>query len=131
MKIVSLRNNVAHGYTNISDQYHISEFKKYLEGSTQIESILYPMLQRLHYYQIVNTEILGELEYKFRVLDFSGSNASFLEKEVHAKFAHGGMVPQSNKLYVTSNDNKHWICLEPHWKFSFCPECKHRKVANF
>jgi hypothetical protein len=98
--LVSLRNNVSHGYTAINEQLHISQFNEYSKTSTEVESILNPILKRLHYYQIVHVEILGQNKFKFRVLDFSGSNASFLEKEIETSFVDLNSIPQSNKIYV-------------------------------
>lgn len=127
-KIVSLRNNVTHGYTAINEQLHMVQFTEYSKIASEIESILNPIFKRLHYYQIVHTEILGQNRFKFRVLDFSASNASFLEKEVETAFQNIDSIPKSNKIYITSPDNSQWICLEPYWKFIFCPECKHPRL---
>lgn len=127
-KIVSLRNNISHGYTAINEQLHISQFNEYSKISSEVESILNPIFKRLHYFQIVHVAIIGQNMFKFRVLDFSGSNASFLEREIETGFSDFNSIPQSNKIYVVSPENSQWFCLEPYWKFNYCPECKHPRL---
>lgn len=126
--IVNLRNDTDHGYTELSDHIHIGKFNEKIKVASEIEYILYPYFKRFYYYQIASTDIKANNQFVFRVLDFSGSNSSFLEKEIEVRLNGNMNLPQSQKVYLVSQNLNSWVCLEPHWIFNICPSCQHPRL---
>ncbi len=126
--IVNMRNDISHGYTELNDNIHITTFNEKISVVGELEQLLYPLFRRFNFFQIVSTDIKPANVFGFRVLDFSGSNSSFLEKEIEATFTDHDSLPQSKKMYLVSKDLKQWISLHPHWIFNVCPACKHPRL---
>jgi hypothetical protein len=123
-KIAFIRNEKrGHGYIECNDGSYKEIFSQCIIVLEQIENLLSPLFYRFNYFNIISLKKLKLNSFKVLIRSLSGSNSSFMEREIITEFNKIEDVPIEGDFYLVTPDLKQWINLSPYFSYEECLEC--------
>ena len=131
-KITYIRNEKrGHGYIDCQDSNYKELFSQCIVAVENIEKLLTPLFYRFNYYHTISLKRIDGNKFKVITHLISGSNPTFLEKEIVTEFDKIEDLPIEDRFYLVTPDLKKWIDLSPYFKYGECNLCHHNRLLVY
>lgn len=130
--IMQIRNEQrGHGYLHCHSNDYQRAFKECMPVIEEIEKLLLPLYLKFQFFHIISSRRIRDNLFKITYFDLAGSNPTFPECEIEAKYNDVNEIPIEDSIYLVSGDRKLWIPMSPYIKFTKCPACDHIRFLIF
>lgn len=130
--IVYMRNEKrGHGYIDCEDSSYKNVFMELIDTVDNIEKLLSPLFYQFNYYHTICLQRIEHNIFTVRVYSLSGSDPTFIEKEITTSFERIEDLPIQERFYLVTSDSTRWIDLDPYFKYAKCNVCHHNRLLIY